>query len=317
MKFPRSANTPAAMQALIDPSSPTEFTLAAYGTFERVEIQSIVDNRDGHWFDVPTVAKVLGLDSHHLRLMVARQPGEVVHLEDWREIEIGGRTRRCYSEQAFLKIVNMVNLKGEAGERAYRLREWIRKKLDLRVRQENGGIVVEAKGQALDLSDASAGLQIAYQLVKVAAEHERQIKETKAEVAEVKAEVAEVKAEVAEVSKLGALLSKWEDGAKIKPGEMTAECMAAACGWYSTTGNTHHSAVIHAAADAGFESRGLLVRRYGETTTGVHGAVERFIFTVEGVEAFRKEVDAAYAKGRTHVIPRSPGHNRNHTFVKQ
>ena len=310
MEFKRIANTKAEMRALLDPSKapPTEFKLESFGTFGKLEIHSIIDNRGNYWFTQDVVAEAIGVDPSTVSRARTSHAGEFEEFEHYMNIRIdhSGKMRLCYSEEGFLMICDLITT-----AETFRLKKWIR--TQFRVKQTGGDITVHTKSlPEEDFSDLPEELQRFHlYYTTMMATHQR-IKKTEVQLQRLEVDKAEI---ISEQKELRARVDKWEEGAKIKPGEMTSEQLATSCGWRSRKGHPHFTAVILAAANEGFEQRGLMNRRH-EMQVGI-GQVERVIFTAEGVKEFKSEIDSRYAHGAPHTIePVIVGYTSKRNFYK-
>ncbi len=310
MSFKRIANTKAEMRALIDPSKapPSEFKFEPFGTFDRLEIESIVDNRGGYWFTQSVVAGAIGVDDSTVSRVRKAHAGEFEEFDHYMLIKVdgAGKPRMCYSEEGFLMICDLITT-----AQTFRLKKWIRSQF--RVKQQGGDITIHTRNlPEEDFSDLPEELQRFHlYYTTMMATHQR-IKKTETHLQRLELEKAEI---ISEQKTLKERVDRWEEGAKLKPGEMTAEELASSCGWRSKAGFPHFTAVILAAANAGFEQRGLMSRRR-EMQVGI-GEVERMVFTVEGVATFKKEVNDRYSHGMSHTVePMVTGYTSKRHFYK-
>lgn len=271
----------------------TEYNIDIFGKFNNVEIISILDRDGTYWFAQDVIADALGVDRSALSHIRANHPEEFTEHVDYKDLVINGRRRVVYSEEGFLTICDM-----SSSEAAYRLRKWMRQQF--RVKHAGTDITVQAKAQPReDLSDLGKDLVILQTMLDALAEDRRRIRslEVETKALEEEHDVLRERVDANEQQ-----LALWVQGAKIKPGEMTAIEVARHCGWVSKSGAPHNLAVILAAANAGFVGRDLMQARREQGPNGMQ--VEVWVFTQAGVSEFLQKIDPLYSTGqRFDIIP--------------
>lgn len=189
------------------------------------------------------MADALDMDRTNLVHIRSNHPTEFTEGDEYTSIVWEGKRRIVFSEEGFLTVCDMAST-----EVAYRLRRWIRQQF--RVKHEGRGITVQAKAvQREDFSDLGKDLVILQQLLSSLAEDRRRIIVLEHEQVAITEETKELKGKVAEHEER---IAVWENGAKIKPGEMTAIQLADHCGWAAQGGGPHNLAVILTATNYGY-----------------------------------------------------------------
>ncbi len=266
-----------------------EYALDIFGKFNNIEIISIVEPDGSFWFEQEVIARALDVDRTALTHIRNNHPSEFTENDEYKSIVFKGKRRLVYSEEGFLTICDM-----SSSEAAYRLRKWMRQQF--RVKHSGSDIVVQSKAKGLareDFSGLGKDLVILQQMLDSLAEDRRRIITLEAETRAMELEQDELKERVGVTEQQLAL---WVEGAKIKPGEMTAIELARHCGWISRSGAPHNLAVILAAANAGFVRRKLMQPRQEQGPNGLK--VEVWVFTQVGVSEFLQTIDAKFSNGQ-------------------
>lgn len=279
-----------------------EYAIDIFGKFNNVEIISIVDPDGSFWFQQGIIAQALGIEPSALTHIRQNHPEEFTENVDYKGVTFNGRRHLVYSEEGFLTICDM-----SSSEAAYRLRKWMRQQF--RVKHSGSDIVVEAKAKSLpreDLSDLGQDLVLMQHIIDGMADDRRRLRIVENEQKRLAAESEELKGKVTEhATKIAA----WEDGAKVKPGEMTALQLATHCRWLSQSGGAHNVAVVLAAVNAGFIEKGLMQGRREQGPGGL--TVEVQVFTPDGVALFLSQIDSKYSSGESFtLVPNSVARKR-------
>lgn len=275
------------------------YVIEAFGKFDDASITAIVDHAGNYWFTPDVIANALDIDKSALTHIRQNHPGEFQDSIDYMSIVWEGKRRVVYSEEGFLTICDM-----STSENAYRLRKWMRQQF--RVKQHGREVVVHSRSNVRDdLSDLGQDMVALQRIVDAIAEDRRSIMRLKETQAVLHAEQQDIEVRVATTEDR---LQEWEDGAKVKPGEMTAIQLAVQIGWHSNAGGPHNLAVILAAFNARFDEKGLMERRREQGPDGLE--VEVFVFSPKGVAKFINDIDSKHAMGKRFQIapdPRSLG----------
>lgn len=269
----------------------SEYAIDVLGKFNNVEISSIVDPSGQHWFSQDLIAQALDVDRTALAHIRSNHPQEFREHIDYTSIVFEGKRRVVYSEEGFMTICDM-----STSEVAYRLRKWVR--TQFRVRNTGSEIVVQAKALPReDLSDLGNDLVLMQHIIDGMANDRRRLKAVEQEQKRLSAEANELRGKVTEHE---SRLTAWEDGAKVKPGEMTALQLATHCRWLSNSGAAHNVAVVLAADCAGFIEKGLMQGRREQGPGGM--TVEVQVFSPQGVALFLSQIDTKYHSGQYFTI---------------
>lgn len=267
------------------------YELELFGSFNEREITAIVDQRGQYWFTQDLIADALGVDRTALTHVRNNHPEEFTENIDYSSIVFDGRRRLVYSEEGFFTICDM-----STSEVAYRLRKWMRQQF--RARQSGNALVIQPKPIPRDdLSDLGPDLVLLQGILDTIAQHRRQMLRLDHEQRFIAAEQKEIKGTLQEHERR---LQFWEEGARVKPGELTAIQVAEHCGWRSRAGGPHNVAVILAAINHGMDEDGHMVERREQGPDGMVVAVQ--VFTPDGFAKFRTQIDSAYHTGQHFVI---------------
>lgn len=269
---------------------PEQYSIDILGTFDRTEIRGAVDRHGKYWFTQEVVSQALDVDRTTVTRIRTNHP-EFFSDDDFDTILFEGRNNVVFSEEGFLTVCDL-----SSSEKAVRLRKWMRQQF--RVKHQGDQIIVESKKMfSDDLSDLDPEIAIIQKMLNELAENRRRVRVLESD-QRILSEAQE--AIQGHVNDLESRIATWEDGAKLRPGELTAIQLAQHCGWQSKTGGAHNVAVILAATNEGFRKRKLMDARREEGPDG--RVVEVCVFTTAGISAFLTEIDAKYAAGQAFVI---------------
>jgi prophage antirepressor-like protein len=289
------------LSTITNSPSNSEFRIDMFGSFNGVEIRSIIDRLDRHWFPANVVADALDMDRSTITKARENHPTEFSEGEEYDYFPFEGKRHLCFSEEGFMRILDAAN-----SERAMRLRRWIRQQF--RVRQEGTDIVVRARSIPQDEpEEIDDDLALVQNLLNSVVEDRRRIKRLERQSEEMKEEAQMLAGRVANTENK---LAIWEENAKLQPGELTAIMVASRCKWQSSSGAPHNVAVIAAAANQGLIARNLLVKRKEQVAGG--RIVDVYVFTPEGVVEFITRIDSQYSSGQKFTISANKNANTYH-----
>ena len=269
-----------------------------FGSFNSIEVQAIVDGQGNHWFTQTMAAEALGIDKSTISRMRQNHAIEFTKFEDFMTMTLHGSR-----QGVFLRLCDL-----SSSKRAFQLRRWMRKQF--RARRNPDGIMIQAKGMPEDdLSDLSPEMLVIHKMVNEMVQNQLAIKRNERHLELLRDHQERIKEENEQLRNVTAdhevRIKACEEGAHLKPGELTAIQLADQCGWRTKSGGPHNLAVILAAINAGFEERRLMLQRREEAPANCPHPVFVHVFTTKGVAAFISEIDSQFNSGDTFTI--SPG----------
>lgn len=265
--------------------------IEVFGEFNDVTVHSIIGLDGREWFTMTDIALALDVGKSTISRLRRENVSEFED-GDVDMITIDGKNQLVFSEEGFMTICDLSKSK-----MAYRLRRWVRKQFRVR-RDEALGIVVYPKAvERDDLSDVEPELAMVQHMLDNIIEDRRRIRalETSGEVIRERQDKLTERVFNAEQK-----IQAFEDQNVISPGEMTALQLARHVRWITVSGGAHNMAVILAAINADFLARRLLRKIPKRGPLGKY--VEEYVFTVNGVTTFKKEINANYCTGQKFVI---------------
>jgi prophage antirepressor-like protein len=274
-----------------------QYRIELFGKYDKLEIKGLVDSSGQYWFTQDMVAQALDIDKTTITHMRQNHPGEFTEFSDYNEAVIDGKKRIIYSEEGFLLICHM-----SQSEEAFRLRRWMAKQF--RAKQEERTLVIQSKNlEPDDISDLSPTMQILNMMMRELNQDQRRIQAIEIQQVGLLEEQKQLNQRVSDHSKQIATL---EGKHKSKPGEMTAISLASHCGWVSSGGLAHNTAIILAAYNHDFIGRGLMRTAFEQGPSGLGLPVEVYVFTVAGITEFNTKIDAQYRKGQSFIVIPNP-----------
>ena len=261
------------------------------GTFNDNDIKAIVDGEGNEWLTRNQIAEALGYkNTSKIQKIhdVLVKEGVLTVIQNGKRSEEPVFTRLPLTPRHKTYVYNdaaVVEICLESNKpQAKKFRRWIAKQF--RVSTANGEVEIKAK-KGPSFEDVVATMP-EWMQHSIKAQLERQAQAKKLE--EVSSRLAKV--EVKQV---------------LQEGEATASTFAHSLGWLSKAGNVHNTAVVQAAKAHGFMNQGL-IRRIQTPVTGTSDMKEETIFSMEGMQVFRDEIDAVYKDQKTFTVR---GLNRN------
>lgn len=271
------------------------------GRFNDVDVVSIVDQGGRHWFTALVLARALGVARSTVTGIRVKNESEFVPGEDFVMLPVNGKSQLVFSEEGFLTVCDL-----STSPVAYRLRKWFRKHKKVKHDESMGIVVYHEPPIKDDLSDIDPGFAVIRDLLDKSIQNRRRLNVLEASKKATENTLfflGEYQEELGErIQEAEDKIQAFESRAVLHAGEMTATQLAQHVRWCSVRGGAHNMAVILAAVNAGFEKRDLVRKIPVEGPNGM--TVEQYVFSVDGVTAFKVEIDAKYCTGdQFKVVP--------------
>ena len=266
--------------------------IEVFGKFNDLEINTIVDKYNRYWFTAIMVADALGIGRTTINGIKKNNKKHFVEGEEYVWMVVDGKRQLVFSEEGFLTICDLAK-----SPVAFVLRRWMRKQFRVK-KDEAQGIVVYPKHQELDdFSDVDPSFAAIQKLLDRAVENRRRIKALEASKKLLDQHQEELGQRMGEAERK---IKDVEGRTSLNPGEMTALQLARNIRWVTVNGGVHNLAVILAAINSDFLRKGLLKKISSQGPNGLF--FDEYVFTVDGVVAFKSKINSRYNTGDKFVI---------------